>query len=73
MNEAYVNLKAEMARHGIKQIELANLLNVREATISEKINGKYAFDIDEALKIKNEFFQNISIEYLFSKGVQVVA
>lgn len=71
MYTAYVNLKAEMARRGIKQIELANLLDVREATISEKINGKYTFDIDEALKIKNAYFHSISIEYLFSKDTRM--
>lgn len=71
MNGVYVNLKAEMARFGIKQIDLANLLKVREATISEKMNGKSVFDLDEAFKIKLAFFPNLSLDYLFSKEVVV--
>lgn len=69
----YANLKAEMARHGIRQIDLAKLLKVREATISDKINGKTSFDIDEAFLIKRTFFPNMAIEYLFSKELTVVA
>lgn len=68
MNGAYANLKAEMARYGIKQQDIARLLNVREATISEKINGKTTFDIDEAFKIKYKFFPKLSLEYLFARN-----
>lgn len=68
MYRAYVNLKAEMARCGVKQIELAKLLDVREGTISDKINGKSTFDIEEAFKIKKTFFPELSLDYLFSKS-----
>jgi plasmid maintenance system antidote protein VapI len=64
----YCNLKAEMARHGIKVKDIAELLNVRRATVSEKINGKYRFYCDEALKIKKAFFPNYSVEYLFESN-----
>ena len=67
MNRAYVNLKAELARCGVKQIDLAKLLNVREGTISDKINGKSTFDIEEAFKIKKTFFPEFSLDYLFSR------
>lgn len=73
MNSSYVNLKAEMARHGVKQIDIANLLEQREATISDKMNGKSVFDIDEAFKIKLAFFPNMSLDYLFSKEIAVPA
>lgn len=62
----YPNLRAEMSRLGIKQIDIAKLLGVREATISEKMNGKSTFDIDEAFLIKKTFFPNLTIDYLFS-------
>lgn len=73
INVPYSNLKAEMAREGIKQVQIAELLDVREATISDKINGKSTFDIDEAIKIKRTYFPNLSLEYLFSRDVSVVA
>lgn len=55
-----------MSRLGIKQIDIAKLLGVREATISDKMNGKSTFDIDEAFLIKKTFFPDLTIDYLFS-------
>lgn len=63
----YRNLRAEMARNGLTMGDLAKALNVRRATISDKINGKYRFYYDECLKIKKTFFPDLSIEYLFEK------
>jgi len=61
----YKNLEAEMVRIGIARKDLAALLNVRYATIVDKLKGKSSFTLDEALRIKNSFFPNLSIEYLF--------
>lgn len=61
-----------MARYGIKQQDIAKAIKVREATVSEKINGKYAFDIDEAFLIKEKFFPHLTIDYLFSKNIEEV-
>lgn len=62
----YRNLEAEMARHGVKRKDLAELLGVRYATIIDRLNGKYRFYYDEAYKIKKEYFPDLEIEYLFS-------
>lgn len=61
----YSNLRAEMARKGIKVKDLAELLGVRRTTVSDKINGKYRFYYDEAKKIKETFFPDLDLEYLF--------
>lgn len=61
----YRNLLAEMARKNITKKEIANFLDLRVATICDKINGKYSFKLDEAFKIKKEFFPQLSVEYLF--------
>ncbi|MCM3527879.1 XRE family transcriptional regulator [Cytobacillus oceanisediminis] len=63
----YRNLKAEMAREGLTMVDLANYLQLRYATVNEKMNGKYRFYYDEALQIKKRFFPNLSLEYLFEK------
>lgn len=63
----YRNLKAEMAREGLTMVDLANYLQLRYATVNEKMNGKYRFYYDEALQIKKQFFPNLSLEYLFEK------
>lgn len=65
------NLKAEMARQKITGQEIALFLKVREATIYDKINGKYDFKFTEALAIKRQFFPNCSLEYLFEREKDV--
>jgi len=71
MKRVYPNLEAEMARIGIKGKDLAKVLKVRDATIYDKLNGKFSFTLDEAMKIKKTFFPNHSIEYLFLKKNEV--
>lgn len=62
----YPNLNAEMARHNIKQSNIANALNIKKATVSDKVNNKTSFKIDECKEIKKSFFPNLSLEYLFA-------
>ena len=64
----YRNLEAEMAREGIDRKDLANLLNVRYATIIDKLKGRFSFTLDEAFIIKNNYFSELSFEYLFETG-----
>lgn len=61
------NLKAEMARQNITGQDIALFLKVREATVYDKINGRYDFKFTEALAIKRHFFPNCSLEYLFDR------
>lgn len=63
----YKNLEVEMTRNGILKKGIAKCLGVREATLSNKMNGKSTFTLDEALKIKNTYFSGMTIEYLFKK------
>lgn len=61
----YRNLEAEMARKGITRKDISSFLNVRYATVVQKLNGKYGFKLDEAFIIKKKFFPDLSLEYLF--------
>lgn len=63
----YRNLYAEMVRQGITRKQIAIFLGVRDATIYDKLNGKYDFRLGEAFKIQHAFFPNLTIEYLFEK------
>ncbi len=50
----YPNLKAELARRGFTQKQLAELLGTTDAVISNKFNGKYGykpFTLEECVKI----------------------
>lgn len=68
-----INLINAMKLEGITQSQLADLLDVRQATISDKITGKAKFYFEEALRIKTVFFPKYEIEYLFAKEGTIVA
>lgn len=68
----YKNLKREMKLANIKIKDFARCLNVRYATVQEKLSGKYPFKLDEAMKIKESYFPDMSIEYLFGAEVPQV-
>ncbi|UYL93758.1 XRE family transcriptional regulator [Parageobacillus phage vB_PtoS_NIIg3.2] len=65
----YKNLAAEMARKGITKKDLARSLNMRYPTIVDKTNGKSRFYLDEAIKIKDMFFPDLDLEYLFESDL----
>jgi antitoxin component HigA of HigAB toxin-antitoxin module len=62
----YPNLKAEMARYGIKTKGVAEALGITSKSVTNKINGRTSFTIVEVGKIKKTFFPKISIDDLFS-------
>ncbi|WP_420038583.1 helix-turn-helix domain-containing protein [Parageobacillus thermoglucosidasius] len=65
----YKNLAAEMARKGITKKDLARSLNLRYPTVVDKTNGKSRFYLDEAIKIKETFFPDLDLEYLFESDI----
>jgi transcriptional regulator with XRE-family HTH domain len=65
----YPNLRAEMARKNVTQVQLADFLGIRTATLSEKMSGKYPFTFDECLKIKEFLNVDMPVEELFKKAV----
>ncbi|WP_029503935.1 hypothetical protein [Lachnoclostridium phytofermentans] len=65
----YKNLLTVMKAKGITAIQISNLLECRQATISDKLNGIVAcgFYFDEAAKIRKVFFPEYDYDYLFSR------
>lgn len=61
----YRNLRAELARNGIKNKELAELFGISVASASNLMNGKTQFSIKRA-KILADRLQ-CDMEYLFSE------
>lgn len=65
---AYSNLVAEMARKGVTIKKIAETMGKSVSKISKNINGTGGdFNIEEALFIRDTFFQNCEIEYLFRR------
>lgn len=65
------NLEAEMVRKGVSKKEMAALIGVSYNTICNKIKGKQKFFYDEAVKIREHFFPELSLEYLFETENQI--
>lgn len=63
----YQNLKAEMARKGIRKSDLADVLGVSRQTIRTKMKREDLFKLCEALKIQEKLFPDSTIEYLFKQ------
>ena len=59
------NLKREMAANNISVEDIAKVLKIHRNSASSKINGKTKFLIGEAFLIKEAFFKDITVEYLF--------
>jgi len=61
----YSTLKAEIARSGRTQKELAELADMTETSLSLKINGKRDFRYKEMRKIRGAVAPNMTIDELF--------
>lgn len=62
------NLLAEIGRNRIKQIDIAKALKVNEKTLRNKLNQITAFTFPETVIIRDEFFPDLDLEYLFANS-----
>ena len=61
----YRNLEAEMVRRGVSRLDIADAIQKRYQAVSLKLNGKSKFTLDETIAIKNKFFPDCDVEFLF--------
>lgn len=59
------NLEAEMKRKGISRSDIAKTLNVSYRTIHSKFNGKSEWSYADCVKVRDEYFPDMLLEYLF--------
>lgn len=61
------NLEAEMTRYGITVRDICSAIGARqERTVRYKIRGDHPFSLPEAFKIRDAFFPDMKLEYLFA-------
>lgn len=60
------NLIAEMARYGVTNVDIKNLLNCSDRTVTNKLSGETEFSFSEATKIRDTYFIGFRLEYLFA-------
>lgn len=61
----YPNLKAEMARDNIGIKDLMEVTGKSRSAVSNNLNGRGKFSVEDSLKIRNNLFPKLSIDYLF--------
>lgn len=64
----YPNLKAEMARNHFTISDVARAAGKSIPAVSNNINGRGHFDVDQAVAIRDKLFPKLSIDYLFSES-----
>lgn len=66
----FPNLRAEMARQSIKPANISVALDITYDSVINKLNGKTDFTRAEIFKIRDAFFPNLTLDYLFEIGEQ---
>lgn len=61
----FKNLKAEMARQGFTNKDIASAIGVNISTVTFKLNEPDRLKFCEAREIKKKLFPNLTMEYLF--------
>ena len=64
----YLNFYKEMKVRSLNQLEIADKIGITRESLNNKINGKTDFKSTEMFAIKEHFFPDLTLEYLFEKG-----
>lgn len=60
------NLEAEMKRNKISRSDIANLLGLSYRTIHSRFNGESEWVYAECVKVRDAYFPNMTLDYLFA-------
>lgn len=62
-----LTLLGEMAKRKVSKEDLAELLGLHWNSVANKINGKSAFSVEEAVKVRDSYFPEWKLEELFRR------
>ena len=65
----YENMRVEMARKGIGVQDIAKCLDKNRDTVGRKLARKSPLQLDEAFIIRDTFFPDCDISYLFKEAI----
>ena len=63
----YPELAAEIARRGIKKKDIAKSLGICDKALNEKLRGQSPFKWQEVCVIRDRFFPDLALEFLFGE------
>ncbi len=59
------NLEAEMKRNKISRMDIANYIGCSYRTINSRFCGESQWGFDECVMLRDRFFPEMSLDYLF--------
>lgn len=65
---AYPNLDAEIKKRGVKRIAIATALEISRPALQHKLQGKVPFSFPQAQTLRDRFFPDLSLDYLFDRS-----
>ena len=63
----FPNLEAEMTRVGLSKVDIADGIGRTPDTVWRWFSGRNGFAIDDAFAVRDHFFPNLSVDYLFNQ------
>lgn len=63
----YWNLRKEMRKAKITQADIGRMLGLSRQVINYRFNNTSALSLEEAIKIRDAFFPNMTLDYLFTE------
>ena len=69
-NIAFANLRAEMGRANITISDISISLDINRDTLGRKLSRNSPLNLDEAFAIRNTFFPELDITYLFREATE---
>ena len=63
----FSNLRAEMARAGLTIGDVSEKILVSRDKLSRTLGNKSSIDLNTACQIRNAFFPDMTLEYLFAE------
>ena len=65
----FPNLESEIKKRRIKKVDIAKALDISSQSIQNKLKGVTPFTWDEVVKMQEEFFPDVSKEYLMQTSI----
>ncbi len=66
------NLMAEIARSGIGRKQMAEAIGISEKALQNKLYARSDFTVPEAIKLRETFFPDKDLNYLFDNNAAEV-
>lgn len=64
----FATLRAEMARKGLRGSDIAATLCISPKSAYNKINGITEFTLKETIAVRDKYFPDMTIDFLFNDG-----